>query len=237
VEVVFDGTNGYFYVSGNLIGSFGSSDTFAITTSLFGQSAQHGDPFYGWQGGQLGCPSALSTADRQWIEGCLAWQWDGGTAGTLVGQLPSNHPYKTARPAVTTGGGSTTATLAATESPDVASISASSKTVATLNATETADAAAVSASVKTSANLAATETADTASFAAQAATNTALAASEPSDTAAVTATTATSGALAATEAPDTASLSAGAAISGSLAATEAADAAAVAGQTSTQAAL
>jgi hypothetical protein len=98
VEVVFDGFNAYFYVSGNLIYSFGSSDVFAITQAIFGQSAHKGDPFFGYQGGQVAYKSALNTADRQWNEGCLAWKWDGGKAGVLVGQLPSNHPNKTSPP-------------------------------------------------------------------------------------------------------------------------------------------
>ena len=39
-----------------------------------------------------------STGDRQKIEGYLAWKWDGGSAGTLVGKLPATHPYKSAAP-------------------------------------------------------------------------------------------------------------------------------------------
>ena len=39
-----------------------------------------------------------STADRQSLEGYLAWKWDGYSAGTLVGKLPVDHPYKSAAP-------------------------------------------------------------------------------------------------------------------------------------------
>lgn len=35
---------------------------------------------------------------RQQFEGYLAWKWDGGSAGVLVGKLPSGHPYKSAAP-------------------------------------------------------------------------------------------------------------------------------------------
>jgi hypothetical protein len=38
------------------------------------------------------------TTTRQTLEGYLAWRWDGGVAGTLVGQLPGGHPYKSAPP-------------------------------------------------------------------------------------------------------------------------------------------
>ena len=42
--------------------------------------------------------SLLSTANREKIEGYLAWKWDGGSAGTLVGKLPASHPYKSGAP-------------------------------------------------------------------------------------------------------------------------------------------
>lgn len=45
-------------------------------------------------------PDTTSTADTDKIEGSLAWKWDGGVAGTLVGALPSGHPYKSAAPLV-----------------------------------------------------------------------------------------------------------------------------------------
>lgn len=38
------------------------------------------------------CRAALSTADRQKLEGYLAWKW------ALVANLPSDHPYKTVAP-------------------------------------------------------------------------------------------------------------------------------------------
>jgi hypothetical protein len=37
-------------------------------------------------------------AEQQKFEGYLAWKWDGGVAGDLVGALPGGHPYKSAPP-------------------------------------------------------------------------------------------------------------------------------------------
>jgi hypothetical protein len=45
------------------------------------------------------CPGELSTADRQKVEGYLAWRWTGGTTD-LVAALPVSHPFKTAAPTV-----------------------------------------------------------------------------------------------------------------------------------------
>ena len=41
--------------------------------------------------------SATATADRQIVEGYLAWKWG------LQGNLPANHPYKNAAPAIGSG--------------------------------------------------------------------------------------------------------------------------------------
>lgn len=43
---------------------------------------------------------AMTTANRQRVEGYLSWKWDGGVSGTLVGLLPGGHPYKSAAPLV-----------------------------------------------------------------------------------------------------------------------------------------
>jgi len=55
-----------------------------------------------WLNGPLGEIVILdrfaSDAERQKLEGYLAWKWDGGVAGTLVGLLPALHPYKSAPP-------------------------------------------------------------------------------------------------------------------------------------------
>lgn len=46
-----------------------------------------------------GLPTELSTADRQQIEGYLAWKWRGDSSDTdTVALLPADHPYKLAPP-------------------------------------------------------------------------------------------------------------------------------------------
>jgi hypothetical protein len=98
VEVVFDGTKGYLYFNGSLVGSIAATAVFNIINSTFGQSATQGDSFNGLQGTQMLYNVNLSDADRAWVRGCLAWQWDGGNAGTLVALLPSTDPYKNVAP-------------------------------------------------------------------------------------------------------------------------------------------
>lgn len=65
-------------------------------TSLFNRSA--GDRGADADFGEILWCEANDTTTRQLIEGYLAWKWDGGSAGTLVGKLPAGHPYKSARP-------------------------------------------------------------------------------------------------------------------------------------------
>jgi len=55
-----------------------------------------------WSGGiheVIVCPSYLSTADTQIVEGYLAWRWG------LQSSLPADHTYKSAAPQVAGGGG------------------------------------------------------------------------------------------------------------------------------------
>ena len=81
-----DQTNGPFQTAGF------TSDTASLRTSIFG--GVNNLP----AGSQL-CEivlthSTMTTADRQKLEGYLAWKWD------LVANLPVSHPYKTTPPTV-----------------------------------------------------------------------------------------------------------------------------------------
>lgn len=67
----------------------------ATTRTTFGAGANAPPPPNNWQGAfrhVMVINGVLSTADRQRMEGWLAW--DGG----MTGLLPSGHPYKTVRP-------------------------------------------------------------------------------------------------------------------------------------------
>jgi hypothetical protein len=179
----------------------------------------------------------LTQAERESIEGYLAWKWWGAT-----NTLPSGHPYKAAAP--TTGGGApvdVTGTLSVTETgSDTAAISGSVAAPAvtgTLAATETgSDTAAISGSIKVTGTLSATESgSDTAAISgaisAPGVSGTLSATESGSDTAAIAGSVAISGSLAATESgSDTSAIAGAIGVSGALAATEAgADSAAIAG--------
>lgn len=69
-----------------------------ITEMGHDQAAFITSPFRGGMAEQVFWTRALSTAERQRNEGYLAWKWDGGRAGLLVGQLPASHPYKNSPP-------------------------------------------------------------------------------------------------------------------------------------------
>jgi hypothetical protein len=103
VEVVFDGRRGRLFLDGNLLQTFDATADFDIQEATFGFATMRACPLYSIQGAHLVYADALSEADRALVRGALAWQWDGGTAGPLVGQLPADDPYKLAPPMVTPG--------------------------------------------------------------------------------------------------------------------------------------
>ena len=97
-ECWFDGTNEYASVGGGGVvaqQSIGSSGNFAITTYAVGSNTNTGDG-PGYMSGSISdilvFNTALSTDDRQKVEGYLAWKWG------LVTSLPSAHPYYSSPP-------------------------------------------------------------------------------------------------------------------------------------------
>ena len=62
--------------------------------TIFGVSRDSSGSFRGLVGEIVIVTSALSTTDRQKLEGYLAWKW--GTASTL----PAGHPYRSVPPTV-----------------------------------------------------------------------------------------------------------------------------------------
>lgn len=126
--------------------------------------------------------------------------------------------------------GQLTATLAATESSDVAAVNISAAHTASLTATEPADVASVNLSAAHTAALAATEASDAASIALSAQHTASFAVTETSDTASVALTAAHTASLNATESSDTATVYAtvGNVVSVTVSATETRDTADVA---------
>lgn len=94
VEMQLSGSTLYPYVTGNAQSTKGSSSTSSFTNLNIGgaNGAFSGQPWYGDIGEILVYNSYLANADRQKIEGYLAWKWG------IQSQLPSNHPYKNAAP-------------------------------------------------------------------------------------------------------------------------------------------
>jgi hypothetical protein len=76
LSVVFDGTNTYFYNSGTLIGSRASTGNFAFDTVWIGRYYPGGNYSYnGYALEYIMYNIALSTSQRQQVEGYLAWKW------------------------------------------------------------------------------------------------------------------------------------------------------------------
>ena len=93
-EMLLTGSTLYPYVTGNAQTTKGSSTTSSFTNLNIGgaNGAYSGQPWTGDIGEILVYNSYLADADRQKIEGYLAWKWG------IQSQLPSNHPYKNASP-------------------------------------------------------------------------------------------------------------------------------------------
>jgi hypothetical protein len=98
---VFDFTGGFYYgfYNGTEEGTAQAYGT-KIDTSQHLRVLANRAENYALDGGfgELIFVEDVTTATRQLIEGYLAWKWDGGSAGTLVGALPVDHPYKTGAP-------------------------------------------------------------------------------------------------------------------------------------------
>jgi hypothetical protein len=93
----FTGSSNNFYVNGNTPASTSSSGSFNISNWGIGYLADYGgttDAAY-WKGNFGECVvyfGTLTTAQRQQVEGYLAWKWG------LQGNLPSSHAYYKASP-------------------------------------------------------------------------------------------------------------------------------------------
>jgi hypothetical protein len=90
----YDGTNGYLWKDGSAgtLASSASSGTFAITKYGVGGGAYIGEFWSGSIGEVIIYNTALSTSDRQQVEGYLSHKW------RLYSSLPSNHLYKSIIP-------------------------------------------------------------------------------------------------------------------------------------------
>ena len=97
-DYLIDGTNAFSYINGTSQGSFASSGNFSIGKYRIGGIVQYnGTPQYtGYISEVLVFNTALTTTQRQAIEGYLGWKWG------LQGSLSSTNPYSTlASPAAT----------------------------------------------------------------------------------------------------------------------------------------
>jgi hypothetical protein len=92
MNAVFDGTNCSSFLNGTANTSFSSAGTFTFNQLGIGVNintkSSPADVHSGLVGEVIVYYSALSTNQRQQIEGYLAWKWG------LVGNLPSTHPFK-----------------------------------------------------------------------------------------------------------------------------------------------
>lgn len=125
--------------------------------------------------------------------------------------------------------GTTSASIAATDSPDTASLNATNWRTAQLAASDSSDTASLSASATVGASIAATDSPDSAAFSAVGITTAQIAANDSPDTAALNATNWATAQIAATDSPDTASLSGTATVGASISASDSPDTAALTG--------
>jgi hypothetical protein len=91
---LYDGTNHTFYKNGTAGTAVASSGSFGYThyevAGSFGEESLV--PFNGIIGEVIHYNGALTTEERQKLEGYLAWKWG------LTSSLPSSHPYKNIPP-------------------------------------------------------------------------------------------------------------------------------------------
>ena len=77
---VFDGTNAYLYTNGIQQGSYASTGNFTISAYAIAANTNTADAHYwsGYIGEVIVYSNALTTVQRQEVEGYLAWKWLGG---------------------------------------------------------------------------------------------------------------------------------------------------------------
>ena len=97
VDSMFDGTTHTAYLNGSNAASVSTSTNFSIY--LFGIGFQayqivspSADYWVGYINEVIVYNTALTTTQRQQIEGYLAWKWG------LQASLPSGHPYQNSAP-------------------------------------------------------------------------------------------------------------------------------------------
>ena len=96
---VCNGTTMAGYGNGSSLGTTASSGNFAYTFYNIGSQTSQSPIFYnynwtGYVGELIAYNNALSDAQRQQVEGYLAWKWG------LQSSLPSNHPFFNVPPGV-----------------------------------------------------------------------------------------------------------------------------------------
>jgi hypothetical protein len=89
----FDGTNQYTTTNGGTLSSNASTGSFTVSAYRIANNTNSGDTaaaaLNGFIGEILVYNRSLTLAQRQQVEGYLAWKWG------LVVNLPADHPYKT----------------------------------------------------------------------------------------------------------------------------------------------
>ena len=83
---LFDGTTAYLYTNGLAQGTYASTGNFAISAYAVAANTNTADAHYwsGYIGEVIVYSSALTTAQRQQVEGYLAWKWLGGIPPNLL---------------------------------------------------------------------------------------------------------------------------------------------------------
>jgi hypothetical protein len=93
---IFNSTSSLLSLNGTAVtGDAGSASASGLTLGMYGTPGSN--YLQGYLFEVLAYNTALSTANRQAIEGYLAWKWG------LQGSLPANHPYKSAPPGLSYG--------------------------------------------------------------------------------------------------------------------------------------
>ena len=90
-----DGTTSYISQYGGTPATIGSSGNFGVSSYAIGNNTNAEDgssPFYGFISEIIVYNTAMSTSQRQQVEGYLAWKWG------LQSSLPETHAYKKFKP-------------------------------------------------------------------------------------------------------------------------------------------
>jgi hypothetical protein len=87
---MFTGASNTFYLNGTSGSTVSSSGNFGYSNYEVGGSFGEENlvPLNGFIGELIHFNTALTTSQRQQVEGYLAWKW------SLQNNLPANHPYK-----------------------------------------------------------------------------------------------------------------------------------------------